>query len=47
MISPNAQDYSQTIATIMRMGIAQRERGCDPEKFDTRITCFGVMVEKI
>jgi hypothetical protein len=47
MISHNAQAYSQTIATIMRMGIARRERGCDPEKFDTRITYFGVTVEKI
>jgi hypothetical protein len=31
----------------MRMGIAQRESGCDPEKFDTRINFFGVTVEKI
>jgi hypothetical protein len=27
--------------------IAQKERGSDSENFDTRITGFGVVVEKI
>jgi hypothetical protein len=38
MNSPNAQAYNQTNATIIRIGIAWRERGYDFENFGTRIT---------
>jgi hypothetical protein len=45
--SPNAQAYNETDATIIRIGIAWRERGCDSKNFSTRITYFRVTVEKI
>jgi hypothetical protein len=47
MNSPNAQAYNKTNATIISIGITWRERGCDSEKFGTRITWFRVTVEKI
>jgi hypothetical protein len=36
--SPNTQAYNDTNATIIRIGIAQREREHDSENFGTRIT---------
>jgi hypothetical protein len=36
--SPNAQAYNHTNATIIRIGIAQREREHDSQNFSTRIT---------
>jgi hypothetical protein len=47
MKSPNAWAYNQINATIIRIGIAQRERGCDPEYLGTRITWFRVTVGKV
>jgi hypothetical protein len=44
MNSPNAQAYNQTIEIIIR--IAWIERGCDLKNFGTKITLFGVMVER-
>jgi hypothetical protein len=45
--SPNAQAYNHTYAIIIRIGLAGRERGHDSKNFGTRITYFGVTVEKI
>jgi hypothetical protein len=45
--SCNAQAYNHINATIMRIGIAWRERGCDSENFGTRIIWFRVTIEKI
>jgi hypothetical protein len=47
MNSPNAQAYNHTNGTIIWIGIAWREKGCDPENFGGRITWFEVTVEKI
>jgi hypothetical protein len=47
MNCPNSQAYNHTNTTIIRIGIARRERGCDSENFGTRITLFRVTAEKI
>jgi hypothetical protein len=47
MNSLNAQADNHTNATIIRIWIALRERGCDSENFSIRITWFSVTVEKI
>jgi hypothetical protein len=39
--------FSQSNATDMCYMNAQKERGSDSENFGTRITGFGVVVEKI
>jgi hypothetical protein len=44
--SLNTQAYNHTNTTIIRIRRALRERGCGPENFGTRITIFGVTVEK-
>jgi hypothetical protein len=38
MNSPNAQAYNHINATIIRIRIALRGGGCDPNNFGTRIT---------
>jgi hypothetical protein len=45
--SLTAQAYNHINATIISIGTDSRERGYDSENFGTRITRFGVTVEKI
>jgi hypothetical protein len=47
MNSPNAQAYNHTNVTTISIWIDWRARGYDSKNFGTRITWFGVMIEKI
>jgi hypothetical protein len=46
-ITKHTQAINQQNATDMCYMNAQKERGSDSENFGTRITRFGVVVEKI
>jgi hypothetical protein len=45
--SLNAQAYNHINATIISIGTDWRDRGYDYENFGTRITWFGITVEKV